>query len=379
MFVANSKTYLRALTYHLNENAAIGKAYENEYIIDDCIEVDQDNVLLVGDLDDPYKFYMAYHHDPNSGGSYERVRLDIVMASYSPKEGRDYLWVSEGIESDRQTLLNWSPAKLKMTNNNKYCVLYGNLYGETGSDTFIFDISDGTLVTGKPARVFNSDLIETINDKLYNIITQFNQVNNNLHLPFVTIYEASSTTVNPMLSFKVVKTAFVNVDIGISAVNLIITPKGEALITNDNKKFIFMTYYSEQNSIYENVWFIVVNLDDIFALDYGTEGRTLITPIQEDYMSSGMLRTEFRMLANRDSTKILIPNAIYVDSNTQAGLVGCINKIDKNNLIGLKYKGKKFYELKEDDLTATTEDVRKYKTFIGQSGLPETGTMEVTE
>lgn len=49
---------------------------------------------------------------------------------------------------------------------------------------------------------------------------------------------------------------------------------------------------------------------------------------------------------------------------------------DTKDLIGVKYKNKVFYATK-NQLTATKEDVRKDKTFIGQNGIPETGTMEV--
>lgn len=49
---------------------------------------------------------------------------------------------------------------------------------------------------------------------------------------------------------------------------------------------------------------------------------------------------------------------------------------DIKNIIGVKYKNKVFYATKKQ-LTATVEDVRKDKTFIGFKGIPETGTMEV--
>lgn len=55
--------------------------------------------------------------------------------------------------------------------------------------------------------------------------------------------------------------------------------------------------------------------------------------------------------------------------------------LDKEELIGLKYQGQMFYNnvFNAGRFTAGQGDVRKGKTFIGWQGIPETGTMEVTE
>ena len=54
---------------------------------------------------------------------------------------------------------------------------------------------------------------------------------------------------------------------------------------------------------------------------------------------------------------------------------------DDKKLIGLNYNGQMFYSNIYDPgvLTAKQEDVKKDKTYIGYTGIPETGTMEVTE
>lgn len=54
-------------------------------------------------------------------------------------------------------------------------------------------------------------------------------------------------------------------------------------------------------------------------------------------------------------------------------------EIDVENIVGVKYKGKYFYNIPSNSLTAGQSDVREGKTFIGWMGYPESGTMEVSE
>ena len=62
---------------------------------------------------------------------------------------------------------------------------------------------------------------------------------------------------------------------------------------------------------------------------------------------------------------------------------GSLRKIhfqtDVQNIVGVKYKDKYFYNMKPNSLTAGQSDVREGKTFIGWMGYPESGTMEVSE
>ena len=54
---------------------------------------------------------------------------------------------------------------------------------------------------------------------------------------------------------------------------------------------------------------------------------------------------------------------------------------DNKKVIGLKYNGDVYYKqiYPSGTLTAGQSDVKAGKTFIGYMGVPETGTMEVTE
>ena len=50
---------------------------------------------------------------------------------------------------------------------------------------------------------------------------------------------------------------------------------------------------------------------------------------------------------------------------------------DLENIVGIIYNENKYYRLKSGDLSATPSDVATGKTFIGNAGQIETGTMEV--
>ncbi len=51
--------------------------------------------------------------------------------------------------------------------------------------------------------------------------------------------------------------------------------------------------------------------------------------------------------------------------------------VDTNNIVGIRYKNKLFYNTNSLQLSAGQPDVKTGKTFIGYNGIPETGTMEV--
>lgn len=77
-----------------------------------------------------------------------------------------------------------------------------------------------------------------------------------------------------------------------------------------------------------------------------------------------------KILSNIDKTKLIIGY-----SSTTFNIINF--EIDEQKIVGLKYKGKRYYAIEEGELTASNGDVRKDKTFIGYNGVPETGTMEV--
>ena len=113
----------------------------------------------------------------------------------------------------------------------------------------------------------------------------------------------------------------------------------------------------------------------IFITNYETTDYiTKLAVYKVDFESSDILQP----MVNYDN--------IYTENiNTYAG-TNCVvfsngDKLevfpDYSNIIALKYDGEYYYKHEKGTLTAIPQDVLNGKTFIGQSGTVETGTMEV--
>ena len=127
--------------------------------------------------------------------------------------------------------------------------------------------------------------------------------------------------------------------------NLEITNITKATFSNDNKLLI------------------IKNSAGIYIISTDFENIVFSTLYQ--YQSS----SGFNIISNLKSFEI---------ENTQE-IVKTVS--DEKELIGLKYQGQTFYNnvFNKSRFTAKQEDVKAGKTFIGFDGIPETGTMEVTE
>lgn len=82
-----------------------------------------------------------------------------------------------------------------------------------------------------------------------------------------------------------------------------------------------------------------------------------------------------------EGNDVLVPDTNYANilCYGKEYLTRISNSVDVENIIGVIYKGKKFYSIKQGDLSAGGSDVKAGKTFIGYMGEIETGTLEVSE
>lgn len=133
----------------------------------------------------------------------------------------------------------------------------------------------------------------------------------------------------------------------ISSTSIISTSTAEAYFSKDNK-YLF---------VYENY--------DLFIYSFDVESKTFSLLHQSDIFNN-----EFRMLSNLKSL-IYYKGVFYIAETIPDG----------KYLIGIKYNGNMYYNsiYNPGRFTAKQEDVLFGKSFIGQNGIPETGTMEVTE
>lgn len=94
--------------------------------------------------------------------------------------------------------------------------------------------------------------------------------------------------------------------------------------------------------------------------------------------SSEIPYTESMSGYNYDGYKFLSNPAVsfFVFSNP-TDILTISSTTDESNLLGIEYKGQFFTQIKPELLSAGGADVRAGKTFIGWSGVVETGTLEV--
>lgn len=200
-------------------------------------------------------------------------------------------------------------------------------------------------------------------------------------------------THNKILRFRVTYTGDGNVDIldggstssitagnvieGITSLGTITLPTPRAshpyylgryvFLSADYSK-IFISYSSGQyqGSIGEDtnrIW-IVYDVDDLLHVD----GNGNLDPIFTELQRSELLPPAKTISVSRGSEKIVMANP------TTGNFIVWNDKIDKNNVIMVKYKDMWFQRLKYGQLTAGQPDVKNGKTFIGWMGYPETGT-----
>lgn len=141
----------------------------------------------------------------------------------------------------------------------------------------------------------------------------------------------------------------------------------------ETKELPFLITGNDGRQSYRSPFFM--GNSKIFITNYETTDYiTKLAVYKVDFESSDILQP----MVNYDN--------IYTENiNTYAG-TNCVvfsngDKLevfpDYSNIIALKYDGEYYYKHEKGTLTAIPQDVLNGKTFIGQSGTVETGTMEV--
>lgn len=133
---------------------------------------------------------------------------------------------------------------------------------------------------------------------------------------------------------------------------------------------IFIPYIKEApNSLKKtNVIWVVYDVDDLLHTDENGNLNPIFTEVQRsDAMPFTAIGSSTNPIFNsRGSEKIVMVTQ-------EKNVVVWNNKIDKGNVIMVKYKNMWFQRLKYGQLTAGQPDVKNGKTFIGWMGYPEIG------
>lgn len=321
----SSKTYndykLHIYTYHLSENGTIGKMYNNENVINlvETISTISGYSVSYGIVNFNNKvdqFYVLEHR--YASGADARVYI------YNYKVLNNNLIKISSLTNNGSYSTN--VAEIKVSNNDEYV----SISSRGSSNNAIVIKNDITQIDYMPSDSQRPGEAVFINDTDYYIFGIANTLN---------LRKWGSSDYK-----KLVGTTQ-------SIANLHITP------TND--KLIVLT---EDSTIH------IYNIEGVSNIENG------ITLTEEKVYSLGMssLRgTTTCIYRNSAGNKFLLYIPGYKNLHKlETGL-------DTNNIMGIKYKNQYFYNIKNYLLTAVQEDVKVGKTFIGNGGMPQTGTMEV--
>ena len=153
-----------------------------------------------------------------------------------------------------------------------------------------------------------------------------------------------------------------------------------AIITPNRKKLIIFYATSVTSNIVTGLNLRIFNVEDI--LNYtGTSSSDTVKSIQNKNLdlsytdSINLPQNNARFYINNSGTRLAYYWIPYYSFNGYLCELNCTE--NKQNLLGIKYKNETFVKIKSDEYTARASDVMKDKTFIGKTGQPETGTMEV--
>lgn len=352
-------SFIRLLTYHLEDNGIIGQAYEEESVLVNDTITCKENASRENSL-----YFASSKLDP--------LTMFAVIAYPSGN-----LYISAGrIKIEESTsLLNttiyWNDTfKTNGYAGFSYCVL------SEDEKILIFIADNRNYITtvneyGSPNEYSNAPSMNgIICDVIYYNNQQyfFNINGKSVWIYSFTIEAGKITNVN---SIKNVNLKINNISANIFSVI------DRGFITVDNSRLIILLQYTQGSNKYGVI--CVFDIDEIFTTESGgeiIEKQSYTLPFYLYSDSSQNQKAEY--LSNLDGTKILITNIVGTDIQDRY-MYSMTNSIDVTNLIGIKYKNQFFGKIKPELLTAGQGDVREGKTFIGWMGYPEVGTMEVSE
>ena len=360
--------YLKFITYHLTNEGIIGKAYDNEDIVDFSVDIASDKYSkIAGDLNNPDVFFAFYI---DSGYGLDRLTLFPTMSGTTIQYNIRKSTCDEKLNLDSSRI---TAIELHFTEDSKYCYLMSRDYDYRSGLVCIWNISQNMprsiTLGGGTSDYYELDNINTMN-VINGITYAFSSSSGTFY-----VGETKSGGIN-------------NLYIDISTVRRIQLYNDSSYrvmyggnVTSDGKRLItvvYQTYVSGRNTYY-NYKILVHNIENLLAVQAGNETAEYVAPVQtydipiKDSITPSISPC-FRVFASRDTTKIY---RTFPGIGKFYGVASLRTALDNQNIIGVKYKNEYFSKLQSQTFTATPSDVATGKTFIGYAGYPETGTMEV--
>lgn len=383
---SNKKAYLHFYTYHLSEQGVIGKMYDNQTYTINNYEVDVSSDYTASNS--TTKKYWSKVHFSNL-----QANKFIVIGYSSGSSGSSYV--------------NVTPYALIENNNNSFSLSLVKQGNTVVSDDLDSNYG-GEMISSSPYLTFDDKYL------VFNGVDSFSGSN------YLTLMELDSNlncirkgNINFSYSGQIYKTGFFieeemkyiaflyassKLTIRVYSVALngsssfsftrekeiyattssYVYPAGVGRVSVDGSKILLCCLSGANVSSFSSIGIQVFNISDIL----GATNKDNITPIQTvSYAltgTSGLEPFEIKLEDNGNSTifKLFVSN---INSYITLGFQTLQVPTDTDSIIALKYKNEYFRRINSSGLTAIQGDVKTGKTFIGYDGIPQTGTMEVSE
>lgn len=328
------KQYLYVKTYHLRENGVIGREYAGEETIDLKYVLnlkDRENAVIriIPCNLSIEKFFIIYVKDNYIGNN----AIGIILCKLYNNNvlfGTEKLYQFSGINVN----INY----IDIAQNDKYIFNTSNVSYTTPFIKIATDSDYSTSIGyGIANRMFSyntqKDIFASINTPYTN------------RLEILKINKMNDVT-NSNNIVKTINLATVSGSTDIYFLKAYVYDTFIAVIGRTNFSPFTYRVYIYLKKIDEIADGETINADNEFDIQT-TTSSSLVT--KEDF----------------DLSKIIYNSNLKITFQT-----------DTDNIIGVKYKNKIFYAI-NNELTATSSDVKIGKTFVGQNGTVEKGIMEV--
>lgn len=355
---------IHVYTYHLEENGVIGKAYTSERNVIEHLKSE----FISGTAE-----ATLYTHPTNwdifyfigSGGSSNSTKVFRCNLESAVSNGEITYSISL---KEKLTLGIAYDERYKFSENGKYILSCSSSSASNNGITIILLNEYGEII----AYSYTCTSIQKASNYAQEMFNNSNKgilINENTLRIFYTNISSESGKMSTEIEKEL------NVNIENNVYNKI---SEELYITPDNTRLIALAYTKSGSYSFKNLKIVIFDISNIFEIEDGSD----ISPIQTYALSSTEynFRTGIYFKLNGDGTLIrafLSNEERQADNTTKFPIKTGITTSSQGDIIGIKYKNKFFYNMQPEALTASNSDVLNGKIFIGNTGYPQTGTMEV--
>ena len=360
-------------TYHLNENGVIGKMYDSERnvisnLTNTFYSSTSGNAAYshIATFNNRYnEFFILSRAGYTSGRRYAVFACKLTFSPNGSNE--DVTW---NLSTTRYNSNNFGGESdssmqqemiLRITPDDKYITcMYKNYLNLPDSFPVVgVDISGSSYVPDYIGYVsVNHSMVIKISNSNY-LFYGTSTGTDSLHLAEIREESELDFVYDSIKNEKNIK---INLD-GKKIVDM--------LLTNNDEQLVVIAC-SKGNRYYGDGKVFIFNTQELINAA-GTEAVVESVANYQLALSSSEIMDDvpYTLHSNQNGSNVY---AIGINSNFSSGLIS--RGENPQDIIGITYKGKNYYSIPSQLLTAGGGDVRAGKTYIGWMGYPETGTAE---